>query len=115
MPLPRRARPLLVPVIVLAVFAATALVPAAALALLPSSLVLDETAHQELRQVETYFNGIRTMQARFVQTSSNGQRATGRVFMSRPGKLRVESIRRLRCSSSPTERSSSTMTAPSIR
>ena len=91
MPLPRRARPLLVPVIVLAGFAAgAALVPSAALALLPSSLVLDETAHQELRQVETYFNGIRTLQARFVQTSSNGQRATGRAFMSRPGKLRVE-------------------------
>jgi outer membrane lipoprotein-sorting protein len=89
MPLPGRARSLLV-LVLLAGFAAAAFVPVAAHALLPSSLVLDEAAGRDLRRVEDYFNSIRTLQARFVQTSSNGQRASGRVFLSRPGKLRVE-------------------------
>ena len=86
--LSRRARSLLAPVF-LAGFIAAAF-PFDASALLPSSLVLDEAARRDLRRVEDYFNSIRTLQARFGQTSSNGQRAGGRVFLSRPGKLRVE-------------------------
>ncbi len=89
MPLPRCIRVLLAPVI-LAGFAAALLWPSAATALLPSSLVLDASARQDLRRVEDYFNGVRTLEARFVQRSSNGQRAGGRVFLSRPGRLRIE-------------------------
>jgi outer membrane lipoprotein-sorting protein len=86
MPLPRCARSLVTQAVVLAAI----LVPPVARALLPSSLVLDETGRQQLRRVEDYFNSVRTLQARFVQTSSNGQRAAGRVYLSRPGHLRIE-------------------------
>ncbi len=90
MPLPERARPLLVLAVGAVVFAAAALFPSPAPALLPTSLVLDDAARQELRQVEAYFNSIRTLEARFVQTSSNGKAAAGWVYVSRPGHLRVE-------------------------
>jgi outer membrane lipoprotein-sorting protein len=90
MPLPRCAGSPVVQAVFLAGLIGAILVPPDARALLPSSLVLDETGRQELRRVEDYFNGVRTLRARFVQTSSNGQRAGGRVFLSRPGHLRIE-------------------------
>lgn len=41
-------------------------------------------------RVESYLDGIDTMHARFRQTSSNGARAQGEVWIDRPGKLRFE-------------------------
>ena len=89
MPLPKRLRSLLVPALVLAVIGPL-VYPSAAPATLPTSLALDATGRQQLHRVEEYFNSVRTLQARFVQASSNGQQAGGKVFLSRPGRLRVE-------------------------
>ena len=43
-----------------------------------------------LERIERYLNDISTVQARFLQVSSNGDYAEGTVHMSRPGKLRFE-------------------------
>lgn len=44
----------------------------------------------ELEKVEDYLNGITTFSARFDQVDSNGARATGNVYVSKPGNLRFE-------------------------
>ena len=44
----------------------------------------------EIQRIERYLNGMTTMQARFLQASSNGQYAEGSLYISRPGKLRIE-------------------------
>lgn len=43
-----------------------------------------------LKKIETYLDGIRTLQSPFLQVSSNGQQAQGMLFLSRPGKLRID-------------------------
>ena len=43
-----------------------------------------------LAEVEAYFNGIKTAQARFVQSSPNGAIAQGTLYIHRPGRLRFE-------------------------
>ena len=48
----------------------------------------DEVA--AIAQAESYLNGIESMQARFVQISSNGAYAEGSLFIRRPGRLRFE-------------------------
>lgn len=40
--------------------------------------------------VESYFNGISTMQAAFTQAAPDGSIATGQFYLDRPGKLRFE-------------------------
>ncbi|HKT20290.1 MAG TPA: outer membrane lipoprotein carrier protein LolA [Stellaceae bacterium] len=44
----------------------------------------------ELSRIQTYLNGIRTLQSRFEQISGDGGVATGTIYLSRPGKMRVE-------------------------
>lgn len=44
----------------------------------------------ELQRVQTYLNGIHTLESRFEQVSSDGGVATGRLWLSRPGEMRVE-------------------------
>ena len=44
----------------------------------------------DVARVEQYFEGVRTMQSKFLQFSDNGGMAAGRVFLSRPGKMRFE-------------------------
>ena len=41
-------------------------------------------------RIERYLTGIETLRGRFVQAASNGGRATGQVWLKRPGKLRFE-------------------------
>jgi outer membrane lipoprotein-sorting protein len=53
-----------------------------------AALSPDEVA--AITRVERYLNDIRTMQARFVQVSSNGAYAEGEVFLERPGHLRFD-------------------------
>jgi outer membrane lipoprotein-sorting protein len=69
------------------VFAAPGLSAAAAIAPQPQ---LGSEDQAELARIEEYLNGIRTVQSRFLQHSSNGERAEGQLYLSRPGKLRVE-------------------------
>jgi len=44
----------------------------------------------DLSRVENYINGIGTLQARFLQASSNGAYAEGTLTLSRPGKMRLQ-------------------------
>ena len=53
-------------------------------------LQLDDADRAELAQVEDYLNGITTLQAAFEQRSSTGESARGEIYVSRPGKLRLE-------------------------
>lgn len=41
-------------------------------------------------RIEAYFNGVRTMRARFLQSASTGQMAEGTVALQRPGRMRIE-------------------------
>jgi len=41
-------------------------------------------------EVEKYFNGLRTLQARFVQTNPNGTITQGTLYIRRPGRMRFE-------------------------
>jgi outer membrane lipoprotein-sorting protein len=44
----------------------------------------------QIHRVENYFNDIETMQARFVQVSSDGTYGEGDVYLERPGYMRFE-------------------------
>lgn len=44
----------------------------------------------DLRAIETYLNNIKTMEAAFVQTSSNGGMAEGKLYIAKPNKIRME-------------------------
>jgi outer membrane lipoprotein-sorting protein len=49
------------------------------------------TAEQaELTRIEQYVNSVRSLQSSFFQQSSNGESARGKLFLRRPGKLRIE-------------------------
>ena len=41
-------------------------------------------------EVEKYFNSIRTLQARFVQSNPNGSVVQGTLYLRRPGRMRFE-------------------------
>lgn len=45
---------------------------------------------QGLKKAETYLDGIKTMQAEFLQISSSGDTADGKILLSRPKNLRIE-------------------------
>jgi outer membrane lipoprotein-sorting protein len=45
---------------------------------------------QTVERIERFLTGIDTLHGRFVQTSSEGGRATGELWLDRPGKLRFE-------------------------
>ncbi|MBO6518838.1 MAG: outer membrane lipoprotein carrier protein LolA [Rhodospirillales bacterium] len=45
---------------------------------------------QGLKKAETYLDGIKTMQAEFLQISSSGDTANGKILLSRPKNLRIE-------------------------
>jgi len=45
---------------------------------------------KDLQRIEAHLNDIENLRARFVQVSSNGQIATGKLIIARPGKMRLE-------------------------
>jgi len=51
---------------------------------------LAETQEEIVQKTEDYLNGIRTMQADFLQVAPSGQESTGKFYLSRPGKIRWE-------------------------
>ena len=54
------------------------------------ALPLTAAQKAELKRVEDYLNGLRTLQARFIQVSQRGQVAEGNLYLQRPGKVRFE-------------------------
>lgn len=51
---------------------------------------LTEADREVLRRVDDYLNGITTVQARFVQSASNGSYSEGDLYVQRPSKMRFE-------------------------
>ena len=70
-------------VALLSVGALEAQAQAPALAQAPAS-------NPQVAEVERYFNAIRTLQARFVQSNPNGTVVQGTLSVSRPGRMRFE-------------------------
>jgi outer membrane lipoprotein-sorting protein len=64
--------------------AVAALLPRAASAALPAGDA------ETVARVEEYLNSIRTLQARFVQTATDGSHAEGTLYLQRPGRLRID-------------------------
>ncbi|MGH6931239.1 MAG: LolA family protein [Dongiaceae bacterium] len=61
----------------------------AVLANSPARAALSEQDHSDIARIEAYFDGIKTMAAKFQQTE-DGKISRGRIFVHRPGRLRVE-------------------------
>jgi len=61
---------------------------AAVLLALASPALADDKA--ELSQAEDYLNTIKTLKARFTQISPAGDSVEGTIFLSRPGKMRLD-------------------------
>jgi len=51
---------------------------------------LSEADKSDISRIEAYLNKIKTMKARFLQVSSDGDYSEGDLYFSRPGKMRLE-------------------------
>lgn len=58
-------------------------------AVLADSLKLSKHETTSLMRVQKHLNSSKTVRARFLQISSNGEYAEGEIFMQRPGRLRL--------------------------
>ena len=56
----------------------------------PKPAALSDQERADLGRIETYLNGLRTATATFLQVSDNGGVARGKMYLSRPGKMRFE-------------------------
>ncbi len=56
----------------------------------PPAAALSAADRADIGRIEAYLNRIDTMKARFLQSSSAGNLSEGTLFISRPGKLRIE-------------------------
>ncbi len=81
---PRR----LAAILIVALACMAAPVPASAAP--PPAATLSAADRADVGRIEAYLNRIRTLKARFLQVSSTGDLSEGTLFISRPGKLRIE-------------------------
>jgi len=56
----------------------------------PASTPLTAQDRQDVTRVEGYLNQLKTLTARFVQISDQGGVAEGRLYLQRPGRLRLD-------------------------
>jgi outer membrane lipoprotein-sorting protein len=56
----------------------------------PPAKPLEGADLEDVKRVEAYLNGIRTLQSRFLQISNNGGAAEGALYLARPGRLRLD-------------------------
>lgn len=71
-----------------AIFAIANPVPAHAEANAP--ITLSQSARADIKEIEAYFNAITSLKSRFVQITSTGAFAEGEIYLSRPGRLRMD-------------------------
>ena len=64
--------------------------PHDAVAAIAPQLQLNAEERAELARIEAYLNGFRSVRSDFAQWSSNGEEARGRLYLARPGKLRID-------------------------
>ncbi len=55
-----------------------------------TAAALSASARADVARVKDYLNAMTTLQARFLQVTSSGAYAEGSIYISRPGKLRIE-------------------------
>ena len=55
-----------------------------------AATALSASDKTDVARVEAYLNAMTTLQARFLQVASSGAYAEGDIYISRPGKLRIE-------------------------
>lgn len=58
-----------------------------------SAITLDENQTKTVEKINTYFNGMKTLQGRFVQTAADGEVMKGKFMMKRPGMFRFDYAR----------------------
>ena len=75
--------------ILAALIALATAAPALAAERNPQTAALTPADREVVAQVEQTLNGIKTMKSHFLQVSSNGAQAEGELYISRPGKLRI--------------------------
>jgi len=51
---------------------------------------LSSSDRADIKRIEVYLNDLTTLSARFLQVSSNGGYAEGRLYISRPGLMRID-------------------------
>jgi outer membrane lipoprotein-sorting protein len=51
---------------------------------------LSATDHDDVKRVEEYLNGLKTVRARFVQVDNSGATSEGTFYLSRPGRMRLD-------------------------
>jgi outer membrane lipoprotein-sorting protein len=56
----------------------------------PANAALQPADQAEIAEIEHYLDSIRTMSAEFQQFDEQGRVATGRIYLARPGRMRVE-------------------------
>ena len=44
----------------------------------------------DVKQVETYLNSLKSLEANFVQIASNGEKVEGKLYIEKPNKIRME-------------------------
>ncbi len=44
----------------------------------------------DIEKIESYLNGMQSLQANFVQTASNGNTSEGQIYIAKPNKIRME-------------------------
>ena len=59
-------------------------------AIVARTLNLSKQDAADLVSIEKYLDGLKTMQARFLQMSSDGDYSEGMIYLSRPGRMRIE-------------------------
>lgn len=70
--------------------AATALVPSPSEAVISDTLQLSDSDRADIARMEAHLNSIKTLRSRFLQVSSTGEYSEGKLYLSRPGRLRME-------------------------
>ena len=59
-------------------------------AIVARTLNLSKQDVADLVNIEKYLDGLKTMKARFLQMSSDGDYSEGMIYLSRPGRMRIE-------------------------
>jgi outer membrane lipoprotein-sorting protein len=87
---PRRGFPKTLGALPLLAAGASVLLPRPASASAPAAKELTDQDRGDLKRAEEYLDGITTMRAKFQQYSNTSGLAFGKIYLRRPGRLRVE-------------------------
>jgi outer membrane lipoprotein-sorting protein len=56
----------------------------------PRSSMMTVQDQTDIPRIETYLNSLHTLTARFIQTTSNGKTSYGKLWLERPGRMRLQ-------------------------